>query len=146
MLLISLVWLHVLGAVLWFGGSATMAAVVGPALGRSSTATQTNMAASLAVYSHRYFAISGGLTIFSGFILAWFTNRFGSPLLGIVILLAIFLAIWGARVTGPRGDAIATASDAERPAAIQRIVQSSIVEVVVFVVAFTLMILVRFGY
>ncbi|MBV8074678.1 MAG: hypothetical protein JO140_04540, partial [Candidatus Eremiobacteraeota bacterium] len=48
--------------------------------------------------------------------------------------------------TGKRADALARAGDTERPAAVTRVIQAGTIEMTAFFVAYTLMILVRFGY
>jgi len=145
MLLVALVWVHVLAVIAWFGGSALMAFVVGPALGAAGGEGRraTEM---IATRSHRYYGIAGGLTILSGLLLAWAEGRFTSPLIWIVIVLAVFLAYWGARVTGKRADALARAGDAQRSAAVRQVIAAGTVELGLLAIAFTLMILVRFGY
>ena len=144
-LLVVLVWIHLLSVILWFGGSALMAFVIGPVLGATGSETRA-LTGNIAARSHRYYAAAGGVAILSGLILAWLTGRFSSPLMWVVIVIAVFLAYWGAQITGRAADAIAAANDAERPAAIARMVRSGTIEIAGFVIAFTLMVLVRFGF
>ena len=145
MLTIALVWLHVLAVVFWFGGSALMAFVVGPSLAAAGGSAQTALTM-IATKSHGYYAGTGGLAILTGLVLAWLEGRFSSPLIWAVLVLGVFLAFWGARVTGKRADALARAGDTERPAAVTRVIQAGTIEMTAFFVAYTLMILVRFGY
>ena len=145
MLTIAFVWIHVLSVVLWFGGSALMAFVVGPALAAAGGAAQPALSM-IATKSHRYYGATAGVAILSGLFLAWTEGRFSSPLVLTAIALAIFLAFWGSLVTGKRADALARAGDRERPAAVSSMIQAGTIEITAFFVAFTLMIAVRFGY
>ena len=122
-----------------------MAFIVGPAL-RSVGAENAPLTRAIAEKSHRYYAAAGGLAILSGLTLTWLEGRFSSPLILAVIVLAVFLAFWGARVSGQRLDVLAQATADARPAAAASFMQASTVEIAGLIVAFTLMILVRFGY
>lgn len=144
--LVVLVWFHVLSVIMWFGGSAMMAFVIGPSIESAGSAAQP-LVTVVAANAHRYFAIAGGVAILSGLALAGLEGRFGSPLIGTVIVLAVFLAVWGARVTGRAADAIGAApTESTRAAAIARMKRVGTIEILGLTIAFTLMILVRFGY
>jgi hypothetical protein len=144
-MLIGLVWLHILTVILLFGGTALMFLLIGPAIQAVGPPSQP-LLSQIAVRSHRYYGIVGGLVILSGLALSWIEGRFSSPLIWTVIVLAFFLAFWGSRVTGARADALASASADSWPAAQARLIQAGTIEFGVYVITFTLMVLVRFGY
>ena len=142
----ALLWIHVIAVVAWFGASALMAFVIGPALASLAGDARREAARAIAAPSHRYYGIVGGVTILTGLVLAWVAGRFGDPLLWVSIVIAVFLAAYGGAVVGKRADALAAAPDEQQPAALARLRQAGTVELAGLAIVYTLMILLRFGY
>ena len=151
-LLIAVQWLHVLGGIFWFGSTLTNNVVVIPAIKAQSPDSQK---AWWSYYSSRYgkmIAAVAGTTILLGIIRGlvsgvWSALGSAYGLTWIAsLLLGIGLAFIGARLTGPTAAKLASQDHAYYSANLTRLGRFGRVELGLFVVLFSLMIAMRFGY
>jgi uncharacterized membrane protein len=151
-LLIAVQWLHVLGGIFWFGSTLTNHVVVVPAITGQTPESQKAWWRS---YSSRYgqtIAAVAGATILFGIIRGlvggvWSVLGSAYGLTWIAsLLLGIGLAFVGARLTGPTAERLASAEHANYDANLTRLKRLGRVELGLFVVLFSLMIAMRFGY
>jgi uncharacterized membrane protein len=150
--LVVLQWLHILFAIAWFGGSVTANFLIVPAAALLPAAEQAGWWQAFIARSVRYFAPVAGATIILGIargiaagVLSTLTTPYGLTWIA-ALILGIAIAIWGARVTNPAVARIAasTASDlADSVAAANRMGR---IELGGFLIIFTLMIAMHFGY
>ena len=147
-------WLHVLLAVLWFGGTMFLALVVGPTLATASAQAQAEIGAQIAHRAKLLFAPVGGLTILLGIINAtvfgpiqsWdalFGSSYGVTV-AVSVVLGIVLAIFGATI-GNKAATIAAAPAEQREPIVRQVMSMSKVQMLIFFVAFTLMVLLRYS-
>ena len=151
-LLIVVQWLHVLGGIFWFGSTLTNQVVVVPAIKAQTPESQKAWWRS---YSARYgqlIAAVAGTTILLGIIRGliggvWSVLGSAYGLTWIAsLLLGIGLAFVGARLTGPTAGKLASAEHADYGAHLTRLSRLGRVELGLFLVLFSLMIAMRFGY
>jgi uncharacterized membrane protein len=151
-LLIAVQWLHVLGGIFWFGSTLTNHVVVVPAIKTQPPESQKTWWRS---YSSRYgqmIAAVAGTTIVLGIIRGlvggvWSVLESAYGLTWIAsLLLGIGLAFVGARLTGPTTARLASAEYANYGAHLTRLSRLGRVELGLFLVLFSLMIAMRFGY
>ncbi len=151
-LLIAVQWFHVLGGIFWFGSTLTNNVVVLPAIKAQAPESQKAWWRS---YSSRYgqiIAAAAGATILLGIIrglVGGVWSVLGSAY-GITwiasLLLGIGLAFVGARLTGPTAGRLASAEQANYTANFTRLTRLGRIELGLFLVLFSLMIAMRFGY
>jgi uncharacterized membrane protein len=151
-LLIAVQWLHVLGGIFWFGSALTNHVVVVPSIKAQPPESQKAWWRS---YSSRYgqmVAAVAGTTIVLGIIRGlvggvWSVLESAYGLTWIAsVLLGIGLAFVGARLTGPATARLASAEHANYSAHLTRLSRLGRVELGLFLVLFSLMIAMRFGY
>ena len=151
-LLIAVQWLHVLGGIFWFGSTLTNHVVVVPSIKAQAPESQK---ARWRSYSSRYgqmIAAVAGTTIIFGIIRGlvggvWAVLGSAYGLTWIAsLLLGIGLAFVGARLTGPSAAMLASAEPANYGAHLARLSRLGRVEIGLFLVLFSLMIAMRFGY
>ena len=150
--LIAVQWLHVLGGIFWFGSALTNHVVVVPAI---KTQPPDSERVWFRSYSARYgqiIAIVAGTTIILGIVrglVGGVWSVLGSPY-GLTWIASMFLGIGlafvGARLVGPTAGSLATAEPAGYAARLARLTVLGRVELGLFLVLFTLMIAMRFGY
>jgi uncharacterized membrane protein len=152
-LLAAAQWLHILAAIFWFGSAMTVDLIIVPAL-RSLPADGRR--AWLQPFNPRYARVvgpAGGVTILLGIIRGllggvWgsLTSPYGLTFLA-AIVISIAVAIIGARLIAPAAERIAASTDlAEIEAQTMRLSNLGKLEMVGFLVLFTMMIAMRFGY
>ena len=152
-LLIVLQWLHVLAGILWFGSSMLTDFVLFPMLRGLSPQTRTEWLREFAAHYGRLIGAVGGLTILLGIargiaggVFGQITSAYGLTWIA-AIVVGFGLAAVGGGLIGRTAQSMAKAADtgAMDPlyARIQRYVP---LDVGGFVVIFTLMIAMRFGY
>jgi copper resistance protein D len=147
-------WLHVLLAVLWFGGTMFMALVVAPTLTTASAQAQEEIGAQIAQRMKKLFAPVGGLTILFGILNATFFGPIQSwdALWGssygvtvvVAVVLGIVLVVFGAGI-GNKAATIANAPPEQRGSIIRQVMGMSKLQLLMFFVAFTLMVLLRYS-
>lgn len=150
--LIAVQWLHVLGGIFWFGSTLTNNVIVLPSIKAQAPESQK---AWWRAYSSRYgklIAAVAGTTIVLGIIRGlvggvWSVLGSAYGLTWIASLaLGLGLAFIGARLTGPTAEKLASAEPAGHGANLARLSRLGRVELGLFLVLFSLMIAMRFGY
>jgi uncharacterized membrane protein len=151
-LLIAVQWLHVLAGILWFGSTMTNHVVVVPSIRAQPPESQK---AWWVAYSSRYGQVIGAVGV-ATIVLGTFRGLIGGvwSILGSAygvtwiasLLLGIGLAFVGARLTGPTAGKLASAEPASQGTLHARLSRLGRVEIGLFLVLFTLMIAMRFGY
>ena len=150
--LIAVQWLHILGGIFWFGSTLTNHVVVIPSIKAQPPESQKAWWRS---YSSRYgqmIAAVAATTIILGIIRGfvggvWSVLGSAYGLTWIAsLLLGIGLAFVGARLTGPTAERLGSAEQANYSAHLTRLSRLGRVEVGLFLVLFSLMIAMRFGY
>jgi uncharacterized membrane protein len=146
--------LHMFFAIFWFGGTLFTNFVVGPAVARSSPASQADVGAQIGMQAERVIPAVAAMTILLGFLRGTFLGSIKSTdtLFGtsyghwwlIAFLAAIATFLWGKFVTGKAAAAIGTAPEGDRPAAIQRVIRLATVELLGFFTILSMMVLMRF--
>jgi uncharacterized membrane protein len=151
-LLIGSQWLHVIGGIFWFGSTLTNNVVVIPAIKAQTPESQKAWWKS---YSSRYgqmIAAVAGATIVLGIIRGlvggvWSVLGSAYGLTWIAsLLLGVGLAFVGARLTGPTAASLASEDPTHYGANLARLKRLGRAEIGLFVVLFSLMIAMRFGY
>jgi len=148
-------WLHLLFAFFWFGGAMWANAIVGPALGRLPGPIGGAAGAAIGEQARKIIPAVAGLTILFGLIsgIAFgpiksfsllVSSTYGLTFL-VAIVVSVVLASWGGLVTRRAAEAIALAPEPEKPAAVARLMMLSRVEIGLFLVVFTCMVLLRYG-
>jgi uncharacterized membrane protein len=152
--LIALYALHVICAIVWFGGGLTGALITGPALSRASEGARAEVGMQLGRIASRVYPVAAIATIVLGVLLAYLGGRVStldgllSPYgitAAVALALAVGLSFWGSRVIGPAMKRMQTAPPAERPALLKRALRNVAVEQFGFVAVFACMVLLRFG-
>jgi uncharacterized membrane protein len=151
-LLLVLQWLHVLFAIVWFGGTVATNFLVIPAAALLPAGEQAGWWKAFSARSTGYFAPVAGATIILGIargiaggVLSVLTTPYGLTWIA-ALLLAIALAIWGARVTNPTTERIATSTATDLAANVAAASRVGGIELGGFLVILTLMIAMHFGY
>jgi uncharacterized membrane protein len=156
-------WLHVVLAILWFGNSLSLAAVTIPAISRLPLIRQQEVGRELGERAVRVFDIVAPAVIVLGIVrgtvfgpihdtTALFGSAYGLTwLLALIVAIATFL--WGRFVIVPATRALGAArlnpdgsATHELDSALTRAKLVTVLELLGFVVIFTCMILMRFGY
>jgi uncharacterized membrane protein len=150
--LIAVQWLHVLGGIAWFGSTLTNHVVVIPSIKAQPPESQKAWWRS---YSARYgqviAAVAGATIVFGiirglvGGVWSELESAYGVTWIA-SMLLGIGLAFVGARLTGPTAGRLASADHTTYGAQLTRLSRLGRVELGLFVVLFSLMIAMRFGY
>ena len=151
-LLIAVQWVHVLGGIFWFGSTLTSNVVVIPAIKAQTAESQQGWWRSYSSSYGKLIAAVAGTTIVFGIIrglLGGVWSALGSPY-GLTwiasLLLGIGLAFVGARLTGPTAGKLVSEDHAHFGANLAHLTRLGKVEIGLFVVLFSLMIAMRFGY
>jgi uncharacterized membrane protein len=152
-LLIVVQWLHVLGGILWFGSSMLSDFVLLPMLRTVSPATRTEW---LRVFASRYGRLVGpigGLTILLGIlrgilagVFSQLTSAYGLTWIAAIVVGVILAAIGGGLIGRTAGKMAAANDDATMNPLYNRIQGYARYEAAGFLVIFSLMIAMRFGY
>lgn len=151
-LLVAVQWMHVLGGIFWFGSALTLHFVVLPALKSMPYEAQRAWLVSFAARYGRVIGPIGGLTILFGITRGLVGGVWGSlsTPYGYTwvasIVLGIGLALIGGRLVGPAAHALAVAPESNSPALGARLARFGIAEIAGFLVLFTMMIAMRFGF
>lgn len=165
-MLFAVQWAHVVLAIFWFGGVLYGDIVLVPALGTLSLPTQRGVGAAIGARANRVVPPVAGLVILLGILRGTVFGQLKSldaltTTYGITWLVALAFAIgtfmFGLRVIGPSLERLSSISDDEAlnpdgsptpalAALIDRVKRNVLLELVGFLVIFTCMILMRFGY
>jgi uncharacterized membrane protein len=147
-------WTHVLLATFWFGTVMFADFVLGPGLQRMSAGGQREFGEQVATKIGRVMEPVAVLVIVLGFIrgtvlgdvksIADLGTAYGIAWL-VSLIVALGLLLWGHFVTGPSGDRMAGASEAEAPALMKAMLRNASIELVGFFVVFTAMIVMHFA-
>lgn len=159
-------WLHVILAILWFGGVLYSDFVLIPAFNTLPLTTQRAAGAAIAIRARKVIPPVAGLVIVLGLLrgtvfgqvqsLTALTSAYGLTWLA-GLLLALGLYAFGLRVLTPSLDRLAAIPDSEAlnpdgsPSAtlatvLATVKRNAMLELLGFVLIFTCMILMRFGY
>ena len=150
--LVGVQWLHVLLGILWFGYALSMYFLVSPPLMKLPEVQQRDIFARLGAVGPKVFPIVATLVLVLGFVRGTFLGRIQSfdelattygILWTIGLLGTLVLFFTGARFIGPAFEGIGTTSDF--PAAAARLRAVSRIDLGIFFVVFTCMILMRFN-
>ena len=155
-------WLHVLVGIFWFGNAIAVAAILIPAISTLPIPTQRQVGGRYADIAERMFKVVAPAVIILGIVRGTLFGPIGSLdaltttygltwLIGLVAAIATFL--WGLYVIGGAAQVMngaPLAADggptAELERATARVKRVAGLELVGFLVVFTCMILMRFGY
>lgn len=159
-------WIHVLAGILWFGGAVAINVLVFPTITVLPPEQQRRFGRALSPKLSRFFAIVAGIVMLFGLIRGTllgpikgldvlFATPYGLAWLA-ALILTIGLGVIGARVVGPTAermyndDSLWEFGPGQPPPAglmahVQLLRTVGIIELVGFLVVFTLMILMRFG-
>src|SRR5688572_1098415 len=159
-------WIHVLAAILWVGGFAAINFLVFPSLTVLPPEQQRRFGRALAPKLSRFFSIVAGTVMLFGIIRGTllgpikgldilFATPYGLTWLA-ALIITIGLAVIGARIVGPTAermyndDSLWDFGPGQPPPAgllahVQLLRTVGMIELVGFLVVFTLMILMRFG-
>jgi uncharacterized membrane protein len=146
-------WLHVLLGILWFGYALTMYFLVSPALMELPESQARITTSRLGAIGARVFPIVAVLVLLLGIIRGTvfgpinsledlFGTAYGWTWL-VALVATLGLLFTGARYIGPQFEGLKDAAD--YPAAVARLRAISRIDLVLFLVVFTCMILMRFG-
>jgi uncharacterized membrane protein len=151
-LLLVLQWLHILFAIAWFGGSVAANFLVTPAAALLPAGEQAGWWKAFSGRTTGYFASVAGATIvfgiargIAGGVLSILTSAYGLTWIA-ALVLAIAVAVWGARVTNPTTARIATSTSSDLAVNLAAANRAGRIELGGFLVIFTLMIAMHFGY
>jgi uncharacterized membrane protein len=151
-LLFALQWLHILFAIAWFGGSVTVNLLIVPAAARLSPGEEAAWWKALSAGTASYFGpVAGGTILFgigrgiAGGVFSALTTPYGLTWIA-ALVLAIAVAVWGARVTNPGVARIATSTPADFAVTVGTAMRNGRIEMGGFLVVFTMMIAMHFGY
>lgn len=152
LVLVAVQWLHVLGGIFWFGSALTNHAVVVPAIKSQPAASQKAWWRAFSSRYGRLISVAGGLTIVLGVVrglVGGVWSVLGSPY-GITwiasLLLGVCVAFIGARLTGPTAELLGSAEPDAWGSLHARLSMLGRFEIGLFLVLFSLMIAMRFGY
>ena len=151
--LIALQWLHILAGIFWFGSAMTAHLVAFPAFSTFQPETRRSIIEAFAARYGRLVGAVAGLTILLGIlrgIAGGVLNVLGSPY-GLTWTAAIVLglgiaAFEGLRVSPTVGKLIATSDAGQIQALDDRLTRYGTIHLGGFLVIFSLMIAMRFGY
>jgi hypothetical protein len=153
-LLIALYALHVIAAIVWFGGGLTNVLITAPALQRASEGARAEVGFQIGALASKIYPLAATVTIVLGVVLAVLGGRvtslegLASPY-GITVAVALVLAVgvwlWGKFVIGPAMQRMQTAPPADRASLLGRALKFVALEQVAFVAVFGCMVLMRFG-
>ena len=159
-------WLHVLAAVLWFGGAVFFSLLILPTFPVLPPEQQRRFGRALTGKTGRYFQIAAGIVMLMGIIRGTllgpikgldtlFGTQYGQIWL-VALILTIGLAVLGARFVGPTAermyndDSLWEFGPGQPPPAglmahVQLLRTLSMIDLLGFLIVFTLMVLLRFS-
>ena len=148
-----LLFVHILGAIFWFGSGLTLQIVFIPALGTMSYEAQHPWLQALSGNYSRIIGPVGGLTILFGILRGAFAGVFGllNTPYGITFIVSFVLAIpviiIGARFTGPTAQKLAAAGSRDEVLALaKQITRYGRIESAGMAVMLALMVAMHAGY
>ncbi len=148
-----LLYVHILGAIFWFGSGLTLQIVFIPALGTMSYEAQHPWLQALSGNYSRLIGPVGGLTILFGILRGAFAGVFGllNTPYGITFIVSFVLAIpviiIGARFTGPTAQKLAAAGSRDEVLALaKQITRYGRIESAGMAVMLALMVAMHAGY
>jgi len=146
-------WVHVLLGILWFGYALSMYFLVTPALARLPESAQRDANLQLGELGARVFPVVGSLVLLLGIVRGTILGPIDSvgDVLGtaygltwlVALLVTVALFVTGARLLGPAVVGLKEAPDFS--AGVARVRRIAQVDLVLFLVVFTCMVLMRFG-
>ncbi len=152
-LLIALQWLHILAGIFWFGSAMTVHLVAFPAFHRFEPQTRRSVIEAFAARYGRLVGAIAGLTILLGIlrgitggVLGAFGSPYGLTWLAAIVLAVAIAAFEGAMLSPAVGKLIAASDAGQIELLDQRIAGYGWMELAGFLVLFSLMIAMRFGY
>ena len=152
-ILIALQWLHILAGIFWFGSAMTASIVVFPAFRKFQPETQRAIIEAFAARYGRLVAAVAGLTIILGIlrglaggVLTVLTTPYGLTWIAAIGLALAIAAFEGAWLSPSVGRLIAASRPEEIQALDKRIANQGAIQLAGFIVLFSLMIAMRFGY
>jgi uncharacterized membrane protein len=146
--------LHVIAAIVWFGGALTGVLITGPALQRVSDGARAEIGMQIGQIASRIYPVAATVTILVGVLLAYLGGRVSSleglaspygVTAAVALTFAVGLWFWGHLVIGPAMARMQRAAPADRPPLLKRALRSIAMEQFGFVAVFACMVLLRFG-
>ena len=152
-LLIALQWLHILAGIFWFGSAMTAHVIVFPAFRRFPPEARRGIIEAFAARYGRLVAAVAGATILlgilrglSGGVLNMLPSLYGVTWMAAILLAVGVAAFEGARLSPVVGKLIAAEGPEQIEALDQRLAGYGRIELGGFLVLFSMMIAMRFGY
>lgn len=151
--LIALQWLHILAGIFWFGSAMTVDVIAFPAFRKFPPETQRAIIEAFAARYGRLVGAVAGATILLGIlrgltggVLNVLTSPYGLTWIAAIVLAVAIAAFEGARLSPTVGRLIAAREPEQIKALDQRLEAYGKLELGGFLVLFSLMIAMRFGY
>ena len=151
--LIALQWLHILAGIFWFGSALTVHIIAFPAFRKFPPETRRTIIEAFAARYGRLVGAVAGLTILLGILRGLvggvqnvLTSPYGLTWLAAIILAVAIAAFEGARLSPAVGKLIAAGESEQILALDERLALYGKIELSGFLVLFSLMIAMRFGY
>jgi uncharacterized membrane protein len=151
--LIALQWLHILAGIFWFGSAMTASIVAFPAFREFQPETQRAIIERFAARYGRLVAVVAGVTLILGIlrglaggVLSVLTTPYGLTWTAAIGLALAIAAFEGACLSPSVGRLIAASRPEEIRALDKRIANQGAIQLAGFLVLFSLMIAMRFGY
>jgi uncharacterized membrane protein len=151
--LIALQWLHILAGIFWFGSAMTAHLIAFPAFSTFQPETRRSIIEAFAARYGRLVGLVAGLTILLGIlrgltggVLNVLTSPYGLTWAAAIVLGLGIAAFEGLRISPTVGKLIATSDAGQIQALDDRLTSYGKIHLGGFLVIFTLMIAMRFGY
>ncbi len=151
--LIALQWMHILAGIFWFGSAMTAHIVAFPAFSKFSPETQRAIIEAFAARYGRLVGAVAGLTILLGILRGLaggvanvLTSPYGLTWMAAIVLAVAIAAFEGGRLSPTVGKLIAAGGPEQVHTLDERLSRYGKIELGGFLVLFSLMIAMRFGY
>jgi len=151
--LIALQWLHILAGIFWFGSAMTAHVVAFPAFSTFPPVTRRSIIEAFAARYGRLVGVVAGLTILLGIlrglaggVLNVLTTPYGLTFMAALLLGLAIAAFEGIRISPTIGKLIATVEAEQIQALDERLATYGKIHLGGFLILFSLMIAMRFGY
>jgi len=152
-ILIALQWLHILAGIFWFGSAMTVHIVVFPAFSKFPPETRRAIIEAFAARYGRLVGAVAGMTILLGVlrgliggVLNAFTSSYGLTWVPVIVLAIAIATFEGARLSPAVGKLIAARAPEQIQALDEQLAGYGKIELGGFLILFSLMIAMRFGY
>ena len=151
--LIGLQWLHILGGIFWFGSAMTVHLIAFPAFRKFPPEARRAIIEALAARYGRLVAVVAGLTILlgvlrgvAGGVFDGLTSSYGLTWIAAIILAVAIATFEGTQISPTVGKLIAAGDPQQIEILDKRLDGLGAIQLAGFVVLFSLMIAMHFGY